>query len=317
MKLVLGTRGSLLAKTQSQIVTDALQQANSGLVIEFKEIKTRGDKKQGTPEASKGDKKDWIYELEQEVLAETIDIAVHSGKDVPSDYEDGTEIMSVLAREDARDVFIGKKQGNGERISFADVPCGASIGTASLRRQASLRRVRPDLVPVEHRGNVPTRLKKLDDSTSLSGIVLAKAGIQRLGVQDCIFEEFDPGMMMPAVNQGILCIQFKTQRSEIRSIISTICEDETQARFTAERACVSLLGADCKSSISVFAECGPNKSLFLSARVLSTDGTQCVEIIRRAGTFTDASKLGETVGNELLAMGAAQIIEGCRASVMR
>ncbi|MBN8549798.1 MAG: hydroxymethylbilane synthase [Deltaproteobacteria bacterium] len=310
-KIILGTRGSLLALTQTKMVADILVRATPGLEVEFEEIKTRGDRKQGTPEASKGDKKDWIFELEQEVLAESIDIAVHSGKDVPSDYEPGTQILSVLQREDPRDIFIGRKLPSGDRLRWKDVPQGASIGTASLRRQASLRRMRPDVQPVEHRGNVPTRLKKLDDSTTLSGIILAKAGVMRLSIPDCSFEEFSPLDMMPAVNQGILCVQCKASRSEVVTLLARQSDRATQVCFEAERACVSVLGADCKSSVSVFAE-SQGDTVVLSARVLLTDGSKVVEIIRREAPASSAAQLGATVGNEILAMGGGKIIAACR-----
>jgi len=310
-KLVVGTRASLLATTQSNLIVQALLSAYPGLVVELKELKTTGDKKQGTAAASKGDKKDWIYELELAVLDETIDIAVHSGKDVPSDFEVGTEIMSVLNREDARDVFIGRKLPSGERLKFCDVPHGAKIGTASLRRQASLRRMRPDLKPVEHRGNVPTRLLKLQELSHLSGIVLAKAGVERLAIKDCVFEEFATQDMMPAVNQGILCVQFKASRSEVRALVSKLTDPATQSCFTAERACVSVLGADCKSSVSVFAKLEDGK-ISLSARVLLTDGTKNIEVLNRSAPVSEAAQLGSAVGHEIIALGGDKIIQECR-----
>jgi hydroxymethylbilane synthase len=314
-ELIVGTRGSLLATTQTGIVITALTSATPGLTATTKEIKTRGDKKQGTPAASTGDKKDWIFELEQEVLAETIDLAVHSGKDIPSDYERGTTLVSVLKREDPRDVFIGRLLADGSRLRWKDVPAGGSIGTASLRRQASLLRLRPDLKPVEHRGNVPTRLKKLEELPHLSGIVLAKAGIERLGIPGVKFEEFDPLDMMPAVNQGILCVQIKDGRSEIADLIARISDPATHACFVAERACVAILGADCKSSVSVFAEPSPT-GVMLSARVLLTDGTEMVEIIRRTAPLDKVVALGESVAHEILKAGGADLIRRCRMTAL-
>lgn len=315
MKITIGTRGSLLALTQTKLVASELLKLEPGLEIELKEIKTRGDKKQGTPEASKGDKKDWIFELEQEILDRKIDIAVHSGKDVPSDYEPGTSIMSVLKREDPRDVFIGRSLDDGSQLKWADLKPEAVVGTASLRRQASIRRLRPDIKLVEHRGNVPTRLAKLKELTHLSGIVLAKAGILRLNLPDLQFEEFSTGDMMPAVNQGILCIQYHSQRNEIAELLGRLSDSETQAAFVAERACVTLLKADCKSSVSVFA-CIKRDSgvpeLSLSARVLLTDGSENIELLDARATMANAHELGERVGNELVASGAHELIAKSR-----
>jgi hydroxymethylbilane synthase len=309
LTLQLGTRGSLLALTQSELIAAAVREL--GAAVELKQIKTSGDKKQGTTAASKGDKKDWILELEQEVLAGTIDFAVHSGKDVPSDFEPGTEIISVLKREDPRDVFIGRQLGGGKALCWNDLPHGAVVGTASLRRQASIRRIRGDLKLVEHRGNVPTRLTKLAETAELSGIVLARAGIERLGITDCVYEPFAELDVMPAVNQGILCIQFREDRSDLRQLFQKLQDHDTQVAFTAERACVAVLGADCKSSVSVYARTEAGNVL-LSVRIMLPDGSATVEKLDSVSPAAEAAQLGSAVAHEILAAGGKELLEASR-----
>ena len=178
--IVIGTRGSDLALAQAKLVARHLETAHPHHSIEIKVIKTEGDRRQGTPLAAQSDKKDWIVDPERALLAGEIDMAVHSGKDVPGELEQGTVIRSILKRATPYDAFVGKIQPHGGRLPFAELSHGAIVGTASLRRKASIRSFRGDVVLRDHRGNVPTRIKKLDDSPDLSGIIVAAAGLERL-----------------------------------------------------------------------------------------------------------------------------------------
>lgn len=320
-KIRIGARCSRLALVQVDLVLAELGKVHENCQFEVFEIKTSGDKKQGTPLASKGDKKDWVFEIEQALLNDNIDIAIHSGKDVPSDIEKGTSIFSVLKRASALDVFIGKMQSNGKRISWAEVPSNSLIGTASLRRQASLLSMRPDLRLIEHRGNITTRLEKLDNSLELSGIVLAQAGIERLGfeglgVKDLKFESFSPLHIMPAMNQGTLCAQIRSSDDDLLGVLKSIQDIETEACFIAERECIELLRADCMSSVSAYAKV-ENEFLILSSRVLSRNAKEKVEVLEekipfRSANYNEAKLLGRAVANKLLSMGAERIIEECR-----
>lgn len=304
MKVRIGTRASELALAQTQLVSEALKRAHPGIEIEVIHIKTLGDQKQGTIAAAVSDKKEWVLELELALLADKIDLAVHSGKDVPYEIEKGTELLPILERESPFDVFVGNHD-----VTLKTLEPGAQIGTASLRRQAELKRLRPDVKIVEHRGNVPTRIKKLFQNPELSGIVLAEAGLQRLDIH-AKREVFDADDLMPAINQGILTAQFCEARKDLRELIQPLIHQPTLFAFQAERACVSVLGADCHSAVGIFAELQGGQ-LVLSSRVLLPDGSKFIEASESAAT-KDAAALGTSVGKKLLAEGAAQILESSR-----
>jgi len=302
MKIRVGTRGSQLALAQTNMVVLELKAKNPGLEVEIIDIKTVGDRKQGTAAAAFGDKKDWIYDLELAILAGSVDLAIHSGKDVPGNIEAGTVVLPVLKRGNPLDAFIPRKGG----AAFKDLARGALVGTASLRRKASLLRLRPDLNLIDHRGNVPTRLRKLEENAELSGIVLACAGLERLAIKDLKYEVFRPSELMPSLNQGTLTIQYKHSRNDIASVCNTIVDEATKVTFDAERACAEILEGDCNSAIGIFAEL-LNGELRLSCRVMSQDGAQCLEMCESAAA-AQARNLGEKVGKDLLNRGARAIM---------
>lgn len=305
MKIRVGTRGSKLAITQTGFVCEALKAV--GFEIEIIEVKTLGDKKQGTPAAKFGDKKDWIYELELALLAGQIDLAVHSGKDVPANTEKGTALFPVMKRESPYDVFIGRKNpALGRRISFAEAGSGL-FGTSSLRRKAQLLNLRPKAAVIDHRGNVPTRIDKLDSSEDLCGIILAESGIIRLGLKDLEFERIPAEMMLPAVNQGTLCAQIRESETRLAAALKKLSDPAAAAAFEAERACVLLLNGDCDSAIGVFAEV-VGRDLRIRSRVLLPDGTKQVEVAA-SGSVDDASGIGIRAAQELIARGAPEILE--------
>lgn len=314
-KIVIGTRGSELALAQTEMVKSALLGANPGLAVDVKVIKTEGDRKQGTPFAAQSDKKDWIVDLERALIQREIDLAVHSGKDVPGEIQAGTHIRSILRRANPRDVFIGKLIEEGKRLLFKDLPPQAVVGTASLRRRAALLAYRPDLELRDHRGNVPTRIQKLDRSSDLSGIVLAAAGLERLGLLDVGCEVLEDAVMLPAMNQGALIAQVRTDDEVINGLIDPIVDSRTAAEFAAERAVADVLGGDCHSAISIFAEVRQDV-ISVEARVYSTDASQVMQY-KVEGPCEKAPELGAIVGRELLARGAAAILGCLEARVFR
>lgn len=311
MKIRCGTRGSQLALAQTKLVIDALEQEHKMLQVERHEVKTLGCRKQGTPEASHSDKKDWIIDLELALLNNEIDFAVHSSKDIPYEIEPGTSLLPVLTRETPFDAFVGRKiSADGRRLSLADLPQGAKVGTASLRRKAFLLKMRPDVIVVEHRGNVPTRVQKLDDSEDLMGVILASAGLARLKIPGLDYETLSSQDMLPALNQGTMAVQFRADDQPMRDLLQSLVDDSTYATWLAERTVAEILEGDCKSAIASFAECSGN-TLLLSATVMLPDGSESIST-QESGTLADAQAIGQTVGHRLLQLGAKAIIEKSR-----
>ncbi len=305
-EIVIGTRGSDLALAQSEMVKTQLIANNPGLSVAVCVIKTEGDRKQDTAQEAQSDKKDWIIDLERALLAKKIDLAVHSGKDVPAELETGTEIRSILKRATPYDVFIGRRQPNGTRIAFRELPHGAIIGTASLRRRASLLAYRNDLVVRDHRGNVPTRLRKLDESSELSGIVLAAAGLERLKLMDTTYEHLDCAIMLPSMNQGILAAQLRVGDQRISTIIGSLIDRDTAAEFSAERAVSEVLGGDCHSAISIFAQV-TGGTISVAARVFASDPSSSVSHTA-SGPIESAVDLGRSVAQDILQKGGKAIL---------
>jgi hydroxymethylbilane synthase len=311
MKIRCGTRGSLLALAQTQMVIDALHQKHPHIQIERLEVKTIGDRKQDTPAASHTDKKDWIYDLELALLDNTIDFAVHSSKDIPYVIEPGTALLPVLKRGNPRDSFVGQLLSpSGERLKFADLPQGAKVGTSSLRRKAYLLRLRPDLDVVEYRGNVPTRLQKMDSKGDVMGIILATTGLERLNFTDLQYETFSIDEMTPALNQATLAVQFRENDDAVKTLLEAVVDAPTYATWRAERTIAEILKGDCKTAMAVFAEC-KGDTLSLTATVMLPDGTNAVHADASALT-SEPEKLGEKVGMRLLELGAQAIIDQSR-----
>ncbi|MCB0353162.1 MAG: hydroxymethylbilane synthase [Bdellovibrionales bacterium] len=308
MSIRIGTRGSLLALTQSKLVLSHLNQIRPELACELVEIKTLGDRKQGTANARQSDKKDWVYDLEIALLHNEIDFAIHSGKDCPSEVEPGTALRSVLERADPRDAFIGRKDPErGTRLSFAELSEQSVIGTASLRRRAQILKRHPNARVLEHRGNVPTRIQKLDESKELDGIILACAGLNRLAPHGLTFEPIETTNMLPALNQGTLVVQFREGDTQIESILEPLSHSDTQASWLAERAVAKALEGDCRSAIGIFATVRENL-ISLSAEVLLPDGSQFLEYSLE-GDVLDAENIGSVVGEELLKRGAKALLD--------
>lgn len=306
MKIRIGTRGSELALTQTGLVARAIEENLPGISVELVTIKTTGDLRQGTADAALLDKKAWVAELENALTAGEIDLAIHSGKDAPNDTAYGTELCAVLKRENPLDVFIGRIKADGSRLRFEELSEDAAVGTASTRRAAFLKALSSSFRIREHRGNVTTRIRKLDQSEELEGIVLAAAGIERLAVKDLDYQCFTPEQMVPAINQGILVAQLVASRTDIKEIVAKISDPATEKCFLAEREFSRTIGADCHSAVGAYARIEFGK-LIMSAAVLSSDGTT---VLRADGgaAVTEAARLGDKLASDLLEQGAGELL---------
>jgi hydroxymethylbilane synthase len=285
----LGTRGSVLALAQARLVAEALDDA------EIVQIESGGDRA-----AAGGDKARFVRGIERALLEGKVDLGVHSAKDLPADLPDGLEIAGVPAREEAGDCYVG------EAAALPDVPEGATIGTASLRRRAQLLAARPDLEIAELRGNVDTRLRKLADG-EYDGIVLAAAGLRRLGRDSEISFRFDPGEMTPAAGQGALALEARSGEPEATGAAASLTDRAALVGLTAERAAVAELKATCHTPVGVHAELDGD-SLRVDAFVGIPDGSEWVRDTVE-GPADDPGDLGRELAARLLAAGAGEILE--------
>ena len=299
MKVIrLGTRGSDLALAQAEQVGKILR--GLGHEYELVKIQTAGDRLKGKVSEA-GGKELWIHEIEEALLDGSIDAAVHSAKDMPVELAEGLTVGAYPEREDPRDVFIGAP---GRR--FAALPPGARVGTGSLRRIALLKSLRPDLEAVPIRGNVPTRLAKME-SAGLDGVILAAAGLIRLGLDDKILDPLDPERYVPAGGQGALAVEVRIDDEEIQQIIGGFDDPAVGAQLRAERAFLLEIGGDCHTPIGVHATIHGVR-LRLRALVLARDGQQRIEGSAE-GEIAAPETLGISLGRELLQRGARRILE--------
>lgn len=306
-KLRIGTRGSPLALAQAHQTRDRLMAAHPDLrelgAIDIVVIKTTGDRIQDRTLAEAGGKGLFTKEIEEALAAGAIDLAVHSMKDVPTWLPDGLEISCLLPREDPRDAFFSV-QGGG----LDDLPAGAVVGTASLRRQAQVLAHRPDLRVVPLRGNVQTRLRKLDDR-EVDATLLALAGLRRLDLTARISAILDSAVMLPAVAQGAIGIEIRSADDATRARLVPLHCAATGERVAAERALLAVLDGSCRTPIAALAERDGDGRLRLEALVARPDGTQVFRAARtgatadaaRAGAVADAERMGSDAGAELKA----------------
>ena len=299
--LKLGTRGSQLALAQAERVASLLRAR--GREVELVKIQTTGDRLRAENRETSG-KAAWVQEIETALLDSTIDLAVHSAKDLPADLADGLTIGAFPEREDPRDAFIGAV---GRR--FGSLPPGARVGTGSLRRTALLKALRPELEVVPIRGNVPTRLDKIE-TMELDGVILAAAGLIRLGLEDRILDPLDPDRYVPAGGQGALAIEIRIDDEEVQRVTSALEDADVAARVRSERAFLSELGGDCHTPVAVHAVIHGVR-LRLRALVLSLDGDERVEGSAE-GSLETPETLGVTLGRELLQRGAGRLLEAYR-----
>ncbi len=295
--LKIGTRGSPLALWQANEVRDCLVAAH-GMDegrIEVCTFKTSGDKIQDQSLSEFGGKGLFTLEIEQALASGEIALAVHSMKDMPTILPDGLEIACVLQREDVRDAFLSDKTS-----SLKGLPEGAIVGTSSLRRQAQVRRMRPDLKVVEFRGNVQTRLSKLSEGVA-DATLLAVAGLKRLGKEQHIAALIEPEEMLPAVAQGAICIEICSSDTATRELLKAIHHEETALCVAAERAFLRELDGSCRTPIAGLAELDGD-ILHFRGQILTPDGTISHETERK-GPTGDGEEMGLDAARELLRLG--------------
>jgi len=302
--LRIATRKSPLALWQANFVKDALEQAHPDLRVELLAMSTRGDKILDTPLAKVGGKGLFVKELELAMLEDRADIAVHSMKDVPMEFPEGLGLAVICDREDPADAFVSNKYG-----SLAELPAGAIVGTSSFRRQCQLRELRPDLKIADLRGNVGTRLGKLD-AEEYDAIILAAAGLKRLLLEERIRESLSFEDCLPAGGQGAVGIECRTQDIETLKLLDCLHHADTATRIVAERAVNARLQGGCQVPIASFATLD-GEELYLRALVGNLDGTLIIRSEIR-GDRHQAEQLGLTVAEDLLSQGAEEILSALR-----
>ena len=302
-KVVIGTRASKLALWQAEWVRSELERMNPGLRVELNKIKTTGDKILDVPLAKVGGKGLFVKEIEEALLSGEADLAVHSMKDVPTEFPEGLELAVICKREDPRDAFITAPKAKIH--GFKDLPQGASIGTSSLRRSCQLLSLRPDVRIMQLRGNLDTRLRKLDEG-QFDAIILAVAGVKRLGWADRITEILSPDITLPAIGQGAIGIECRVDDDFTHTLIAPLNHAESAICVKAERALLKRLEGGCQVPIAAYARIVEGK-LVMDSLVGSVSGDR---IIREhsVGRTEDAAAIGTALAEALLAKGADTIL---------
>ncbi len=300
-KLIIGSRGSELALWQANFVKNELEKNNRGLSVEIKIIKTKGDKILDVALSKIGDKSLFTKELENELLAGKIDIAVHSLKDLQTKIPAGLKLAAVTKRHDVEDVLIARKKG----MTIHTLPENATVATGSLRRKAQLLHIRPDINVVDLRGNVPSRINKFLKS-DWDAIILARAGVERLGLKKYISSYISKEEILPAVGQGALGIEIHSENLFAEELVQSIHHQDTYIAVIAERALLRTLEGGCQVPIGAFAEVKSN-GLYLDAMVGSLDGSITFRKKIR-GSRNKPDKTGESLAKDLLRAGVKEIL---------
>ncbi len=303
-KIRIATRESPLALWQAEYVSSALRTHHPDLQVKLVPMTTRGDQILDSPLAKVGGKGLFVKELERAMLADKADIAVHSMKDVPMEFPEGLGLAVICEREDPSDAFVSNHYPNLDSL-----PEGSVVGTSSFRRQCQLKQARPDLEIRDLRGNVGTRLGKLD-AGDYDAIILASAGLIRLQLQDRIREQLSFEVSLPAGGQGAVGIECRSEDLETLKLLHCLHHPETAARVTAERAVVNRLQGGCQVPIAAFAELN-GETLDLCALVGSLDG-KTIYRSERSASIHEAEHLGVSVAEDLIEQGAAAILEALR-----
>jgi len=308
VKVVIGTRGSKLALWQAEWVAAQIRNLDPDIKVELKKIKTTGDKILDVPLAKIGGKGLFVKEIEEALLREEVDIAVHSMKDVPMDLPEGLEIVAICKRETPRDAFVSRlsKEGIPLYPNLRALPHGARVGTSSLRRICQLRHLRHDLNLITLRGNLDTRLRKLDEG-QFDAIILAEAGMKRLGVAERITDVFDPATVLPAIGQGAIGIEARSDKTEIVSLMKRLDHPDTRLCVEAERAFLKRLEGGCQVPIAAYAR-RVDGYIQIDALVGDLEGKRLIRGFRRT-TDREAVKEAVSLAEELLQRGAKQILE--------
>jgi hydroxymethylbilane synthase len=292
----IGSRGSQLALWQAHWIQARLEELGHESRVEI--IKTTGDNLTDVALSQVGSKGLFTKEIEEALLAGSIDLAVHSLKDLPTDLPAGLTLAAIPEREDPRDALVGR--------ALEDLPAGARVGTGSLRRSAQLRARRPDLQIEDIRGNVDTRLRKLDEG-QYDAIVLAAAGLRRLGWESRITELFNPSVMCPAVGQGALAVETRDDGGAAFHIAQRLEHADTRTAVTAERAVLASLGGGCQAPIGAYAYVNDG-TLSVVGRIISPDGKKLIRHAKH-GAIADPAALGQALAEELLAEGGKEILD--------
>lgn len=298
-KLRIGTRGSKLALTQTELVCERLRKVHPGIDLEVIVIKATGDWKPGQGEVrlseKAGGKGLYVQNIEAYILNNDIDIGVHSLKDVPTQMPPGLVLNHFMPRGDARDAFISNKAK-----SLDELPAGAVVGTSSVRRQSIVLNRRPDLKVVTFRGNVDTRLEKLN-AGQVDAIILAAIGLKRLGREDVISSYLEPEAMLPAVGQGVLAIESREGDNGVHKLLEAINDQETRLATAAERALVKVLDGSCGTPIGSYAMRDDKGDMRLRGFIASTNGVEIFQAEETAAvkTLDDATALGLRVGRQI------------------
>ncbi|NUM71065.1 MAG: hydroxymethylbilane synthase [Ignavibacteriaceae bacterium] len=306
-KIVIGTRTSELALWQTNHVKSEIEKHNPGITVELKLIKTKGDKILDVALSKIGDKGLFTKELENALLNGEVDLAVHSLKDLETEMPEGLMLGAVSKRHPVEDVLIAKVKN----MTIQKLPKGAKVGTGSLRRRCQILKARPDLQIEELRGNVPTRIKKLHES-DWDAIILARAGVERLGLTENISSYIPVDKVLPAVGQGALGLQIRTDDTGTLEIIKSLHDEETFIAVTAERRMLRVLEGGCQVPIGALAQVRKN-GLYLDGFVGSLDGKTYYRKKMR-GSLKKPAELGEKMAKELIAMGADKILQEIKSN---
>ncbi len=309
-KIIIGTRGSKLALWQAGFVKAELNGLNPDIEIELNKIKTTGDKILDVPLAQVGGKGLFVKEIEDALLSGKADIAVHSMKDVPTEFPDGLCLAVICEREDPRDAFISQMQNlRFKIINFKSLPKGAKIGTSSLRRACQLLSLRPDLKIEQLRGNLDTRFRKLDEGM-FDAIILAAAGVKRLGLEKRITETLPFEVSLPAIGQGEVGIECRIDDEFVNKVIAPLNHPETAVCVKAERAFLKKLEGGCQVPIAAHARIGriARTSLVLDGLVGSITGDKIIKG-HIEGKTEDAERLGVALAEDVLSRGAKEILD--------
>ncbi len=303
--IVIGTRGSALAMWQAEYVQRELKRRHKGLTVELTVIKTKGDKILDQSLSKIGDKGLFTREIENALLDGSADIAVHSLKDLPTETPQGLRIGAISERETVNDALISTKWK-----SIAELPEGAVIATGSLRRTAQLLHLRPDLNIIDIRGNLNTRMQKFDAS-DWDGMLLAYAGVKRLGWEHRIAQIIPTSLLLPAVGQGALGVEIREGDARTEAIVACLHHEETAAAATAERSLLRTLEGGCQIPIGAWARMEKG-NLLIDAMVASIDGVVRLDTRGSTAVLSKAEALGVRVANKLLANGAREILDAIR-----
>ncbi|MFC1614285.1 hydroxymethylbilane synthase [Gemmatimonadota bacterium] len=299
-KLIIGSRGSKLALWQANHVRGSLLTRYPDLVVEVKIIKTLGDKVLDVALSRIGGKGLFTKELEQAILSNEVDLAVHSLKDLPTDLPDGLVAGVITARSHGNDAFVSR-----ESLSFKELPAGSRVGTGSLRRRVQLRSLRPDLEYAELRGNVDTRLRKLD-AGDYDAIVLAQAGLVRLGLEKRITEVFRAEMVIPAAGQGALALEYREDDSNTSEMVAFLGDNKTSIEVRAERRFLGALGGGCQVPIGVRADLLPDGNLQIQGMIADLEGQRLIRDNLRGSPGDDPGKI---LAERMLDSGGRELLE--------